>query len=121
VSIGSISIPEPRDLADGRAGRDAGRRGARIAVQRGRLRAGLAPSRTSAEPRVRADDPEEAEVLTWCRVQVRQMLREGWTRAQLAEVGISVPFLRRLGLPWADGGAGEAEATDRSRPAGPPP
>lgn len=81
------------------AGQDQSRRGAAaIRIRRGQLRAGPGRSRARVAVRPREADPEEAEVLAWCRVQVRQMLRDGWTPAELAQVGVSETFLWRLGL-----------------------
>lgn len=41
---------------------------------------------------------EDAGALRWYRMQVRQMLAAGWTPAELADVGITAPLLRELGL-----------------------
>lgn len=42
---------------------------------------------------------EDAAVDAWCRERVAEMLDAGWTRAELADVGVTDALLRQLGLP----------------------
>jgi hypothetical protein len=58
-----------------------------------------------AEPEIHPPQPvrggeEEDEILEWMGRRVRQMVDDGWTLAELADVGIREPLLRRLGL-WS--------------------
>lgn len=46
------------------------------------------------------DEDEAAEERAWYRAQVRQMLGAGWTRAELADIGISDRLMAELGLQW---------------------
>lgn len=45
---------------------------------------------------------EDAATEAWYREQVREMLNDGWTRAELADVGVTHSLLRQLGLPVPD-------------------
>lgn len=49
-----------------------------------------------------AEAREAAEVEAWYRDRVREMLDAGWTRAELADVGVTDVLLRELGLPLPD-------------------
>jgi hypothetical protein len=49
-------------------------------------------------------EPDDVEALHWYRAQVRQMLAAGWSRAELAEVGVTDALLRELGLDWSAAG-----------------
>lgn len=57
-----------------------------------------------AAPAVAKPEPEDVEALHWYRAQVRQMLAAGWSRAELAEVGVTDGLLRELGLEWGAAG-----------------
>ena len=46
-------------------------------------------------------DADDVETLGWYRAEVRRMLAAGWSRAELADVGISDALLRELGLHWS--------------------
>ncbi|HEX6037512.1 hypothetical protein [Longimicrobium sp.] len=46
------------------------------------------------------DVAEAAEERAWYRAQVRQILAAGWTRAELADIGIREGLLEELGLQW---------------------
>lgn len=46
------------------------------------------------------DVAEVAEEQAWVRAQVRQMLGSGWTRDEMADIGIRDALLRELGLQW---------------------
>lgn len=49
---------------------------------------------------VEDDAAEAADVQAWYRAQVREMLSSGWSRAELADVGITDRLLTDLGLAW---------------------
>ena len=65
-------------------------------------------------PRIRPDassyapaagpEPDDLDALHWYRAQVRQMLAAGWSRGELAEVGVTDALLRELGLDWSAAG-----------------
>lgn len=63
-----------------------------------------APAVAKTASPVPGPEPEDAEALHWYRAQVRQMLAAGWSRAELAEVGVTDGLLRELGLEWGAAG-----------------
>jgi hypothetical protein len=73
----------------------------RLAVHRDAARAvaDAASSSPAAGP-----EPDDPDALHWYRAQVRQMLAAGWSRAELAEVGVTDALLRELGLDWSAAG-----------------
>jgi uncharacterized small protein (DUF1192 family) len=66
----------------------------RVALLRHQAEHLLAARRDGARD-AEADDPE---ALGWYRAEVRRMLAAGWSRAELADVGVSDALLRELGL-----------------------
>lgn len=63
-----------------------------------------APAVADAASPSAGPEPDDPEALQWYRVQVRQMLAAGWSRAELAEVGVTDALLRELGLDWGAAG-----------------
>lgn len=57
-----------------------------------------------ASPSSAGPEPDDPEALHWYRAQVRQMLAAGWSRAELAEVGVTDALLRELGIEWSAAG-----------------
>jgi hypothetical protein len=55
-------------------------------------------------PPLPAEAAEDVETLGWLRAQVREMLAQGWTRAELADIGIRDGLLSELGLRWPEPG-----------------
>lgn len=73
-----------------------------------RVRVEMQRTATRAPLPVPATDPvadaAAAEERAWYRAQVREMLDAGWSRAELADVGVTDALLADLELEWpADG------------------
>ena len=81
-----------------RRAREVLERAAALRERSGRLLRGAADLPGSVD----GGDREEAEALQWYRVQVREMLSAGWSRAELADVGVTDGLLRELGLHAAE-------------------
>lgn len=56
------------------------------------------------EPADAEDHPDVVDAAQWCRAQVHEMLAAGWTREELADVGVTDALLRELGLDGAAAG-----------------
>jgi hypothetical protein len=50
------------------------------------------------------EPPDEADALQWYRDEIRRMLAAGWSRAELADVGVTDALLHELGLHWSAAG-----------------
>lgn len=59
-----------------------------------------------AGPPLPVEAADDVETLGWLRVQVQEMLAQGWTRAELADIGIRDGLLRELGLRGPEPGPG---------------
>jgi hypothetical protein len=63
-------------------------------------------SRPHGSPPSFMETADDVETLGWLRVQVQEMLALGWTRAELADIGVRDGILRELGLRWPEPGPG---------------
>ena len=94
-----------RDILD-RAG-GLRHRAARLLAVSGNLRVRVEMQRTAARPLpVPVPDPaadSAAEERAWYRAQVGEMLGAGWSRAELADVGVTDALLAELELEWPAG------------------
>jgi len=70
---------------------------------------------------------ERGPELRWLRLRVMEMLAEGWTREEMAEVGITPEWLRSIGLfptpgslPHGAGSIRVIRANQRDLPSRPP-